>query len=261
MKGKWRLWLSMLLIAGLLFTVAGCRGKEAENAGDKPKKIVVGTNATFPPFESQEKGELVGFDIDLIKAIGEVQGYEVEVQHMGFEALIPAVQQGKIDAAIAGMSITPERQKAVDFTDPYFNAGLIIAVRNDNTAINGTEDLKGKKLGAQTGTIGASYCDKVKAEDPSTQVKLFKDIGEAFMELKKGGVDAVVNDHPVTLNYILTTEDANIKMVGDVFSADDKYGIAVKKGNKELLNMLNEGLAKIKENGTYDKIYQKYFKQ
>lgn len=261
MKNKWRVLLSSLLIFGLMFTVVGCGGKGADNSADKPKKIVVGTNATFPPFESQEKGELVGFDIDLIKAIGEVQGYEVEVKHMGFEALIPAVQQGKIDAAIAGMSITPERQEVVDFTNPYFDAGLIIAVRNDNTDINSTDDLKGKKLAAQTGTIGAAYCDKVQAEDPSTNVKMFKDIGEAFMELKKGGVDAVVNDHPVTLNYILTTEDANIKMVGEIFSADDKYGIAVKKGNTELLNMLNEGLAKIKENGTYDQIYKKYFEQ
>ncbi|MBO8158573.1 MAG: basic amino acid ABC transporter substrate-binding protein [Thermosyntropha sp.] len=244
-----------------MFTVIGCGGEAADNSEEKAKKIIVGTNATFPPFESQEKGELVGFDIDLIKAIGEVQGYEVEVKHMAFEALVPAVQQGKIDAAISGMSITPDRLEVVDFTEPYFDAGLIVAVRNDNTDINGTEDLKGKRLAAQTGTIGAAYCDKVKEKDPSTEVKLFKDVGEAFMELKKGGVDAVINDHPVTLNYILTTEDANIKMVGEVFSADDKYGIAVKKGNTELLNMLNEGLAKVKENGTYDKIYKKYFEK
>ncbi|SHG49314.1 amino acid ABC transporter substrate-binding protein, PAAT family [Thermosyntropha lipolytica DSM 11003] len=261
MKGKWRLLVSSLLMVGLLFMLAGCGGKGADKAAEKPKKIIVGTNATFPPFESQEKGELVGFDIDLIRAICEVQGYEVEIKHMGFEALIPAVQQGKIDAAISGMSITEERQKVVDFSDPYFNAGLIIAVRNDNTTINSTDDLRGKKLAAQTGTIGAAYCDRVKEQDPSTVVKHFKDIGEAFMELKKGGVDAVINDYPVTLNYILTTEDANIKMVGEVFSADDKYGIAVKKGNTELLNMINEGLKKIKENGTYDKIYQKYFQQ
>lgn len=261
-----RLLLVAMLAVGLVI-VAGCGGQAADteknadtdkNAGTEITKIVVGTNATFPPFESQDKGELVGFDMDLIRAIGEVQGIEVEIQHMSFDALVASVQQGKIDAAIAGMSITPERLESVDFTDAYFNAGLVVAVQSDNNDIQGPEDLKGKVLGAQSGTIGAAYCDKVAGEDPATQVKVFKDIGVAFMELNKGGVDAVVNDHPVTLNYISTTEDANIKMVGDIFSADDKYGIAVQKGNTELLNLLNEGLTKIQENGTYDEIYAKW---
>jgi glutamine transport system substrate-binding protein len=146
------------------------------------------------------------------------------------------------------------------FTDAYFDAGLIIAVHKDNQDIKSTEDLKGKKLAAQNGTIGAAYCDGVKKEEASTEVRIFDDIGLAFIELEKGGVDAVVNDYPVTANYIETTEDTNVMMVGEMFSADDQYGIAVKKGNTELLEMLNEGLAKIKENGTYDEIYNKWIK-
>jgi len=257
-----KLCLVAMLALGLV-VVAGC-GQDAVDESQPPAdesqitSIVVGTNATFPPFESQDKGELVGFDMELIRAIGEVQGIEVEVQHMDFKSLVPGVQQGKIDAAIAGMSITPERLEVVNFTDSYFDAGLIVAVKSDNEDILGPDDLKGKVLAAQNGTIGAAFIQEVAKEDPSTEVKLFDDVGVAFMELNKGGADAVVNDQPVTLNYILTTEDASIKTVGEVFSADDKYGIAVQRDNIELLTLLNEGLAKVRENGTYDEIYSKW---
>ncbi|MDD2586443.1 MAG: basic amino acid ABC transporter substrate-binding protein [Syntrophomonadaceae bacterium] len=263
MKRVIRVLLVSMLVMGLIFTAVGCGGGQSsdQTGDDQVQKIVVGTNAAFPPFESQDKGELIGFDMDLIRAIGEAQGIEVEIKHMDFKALVPAVQQGKIDAAIAGMSITPARLETVDFCDSYFDAGLIVAVRNDNESIKSKDDLKGKKLAAQTGTIGADYCQKVAKEDPSTEVRVFEDVGVAFMEMKKGGVDAVVNDHPVTLNYILTTEDAGIKMVGDIFSADDKYGIAVKKGNSDLQQLLNEGLEKIKADGTYDQLYKKWIEE
>lgn len=253
MRNFAKLLLASLLVLTLAFALVGCGQNNDEN-----KVLVVGTNATFPPFEMQEGDDFTGFDMDLIRAVGEAQGFEVQIKHMDFKALVPAVQTGKIDAAIAGMSITPERQESVDFTDAYFNAGLIIAVSSDNQDIQATEDLKGKKLAAQNGTIGAAYCDEVKKQDDATVVRIFDDIGAAFMELEKGGVDAVVNDYPVTANYIETAEDPQVKMVGEMFSADDKYGIAVKKGNTELLNTLNEGLAKIKENGKYDEIYDKW---
>jgi glutamine transport system substrate-binding protein len=267
MRNFVKLMLAGLLVLALAFALVGCGGQTdnggqnegAQDPAGEVKKLLVGTNATFPPFEMQESGEFTGFDMDLIRAIGEVQGYEVEIQHMDFKALVPSVQNGKIDAAIAGMSITPERLESVDFTESYFDAGLIIAVHKDNQDIQSTEDLKGKKLAAQTGTIGAAYCEEVKKADGSTENRIFDDIGAAFMELEKGGVDAVVNDHPVTAYYLKTATDTNTKMVGDIFSADDKYGIAVKKGNTELLDLLNEGLVKIKENGTYDEIYSKWF--
>lgn len=263
MKNFVKLLLASLLIFALVFTMVGCGGQSQDKADadkkDAPKVLVVGTNATFPPFEMQEGSDFTGFDMDLIRAIGEAQGYEVKIQHMDFKALVPAVQNGKIDAAIAGMSITPERLESIDFTDAYFDAGLIIAVRNSDDSIKATEDLKGKKLAAQNGTIGAAYCDEVKKQDAKTEVRIFDDIGAAFMELEKGGVDAVVNDHPVTAYYLKTATNTKAKMVGDIFSADDQYGIAVKKGNSELLNLLNDGLKKIQDNGKYEEIYNKYF--
>ncbi len=263
MKNLKKVIIAALLILGILGTVVGCGGQTTEkkdNAATEKKKLIVGTNAAFPPFEAIENNEKVGFDMDLIRAIGAAEGYEVEIQHMDFKALIPALQTGKIDCAIAGMSITPERQESIDFTDPYFNAGLIVAVKSDDSTIKGLADLKGKKIGCQTGTIGAAACDNVKKQDPGTTVKNFDDIGIAFMELQKGGIDAVVNDQAVTLNYMQTTKNAQIKTVGEVFQADDHYGIGVKKGNDTIKNMLNNGLKKVKENGEYQKIYDKWIK-
>ena len=261
MKKFSRLFLAVLMVFALIFTAVGCGGPTEVGEQDQNQSQVlrVGTNATFPPFEMQESGEFLGFDMDLIRAIGEEQGFTVEIKHMDFKALIPALDNNKIDAAIAGMSIKPDRLESVDFTEPYFDAGLIIAVRNNNDTIKSTEDLKGKKLAAQNGTTGAAYCDSVKKQDPSTVVRIFDDIGAAFMELEKGGVDAVVNDLPVTAWYLKEKESTNVKMVGEVFSADEQYGIAVKKGNQEMLDMLNEGLQKIRDNGKYDEIYNKWF--
>ncbi len=264
---KWgKLLLASILILGLAFGAVGCGGGASDNQSDNNnnqnnvKKIIVGSETTFPPFEFEENGEKVGFDMDIIKAIGEVQGYEVEIKYQPFDSLITALQSGHIDCAASGMSITPERLEAIDFSDPYFDAGLIIAVRSDENNINDIEDLAGKRLAAQIGTIGAAAANGVKEKDASTTVRTFQSIGEAFMELEKGGVDAIVNDHPVTSYYIQTTKDkGKVKMVGEVFSADDQYGIAVKKGNTEILTMINEGLAKIRENGTYDNIYDKWF--
>ncbi|HBQ85902.1 MAG TPA: basic amino acid ABC transporter substrate-binding protein [Syntrophomonas sp.] len=264
MKKTVKLLLVGMLVFGLLAAMAGCGGQAADKkddaANNAAKKLVVGTNATFPPFEAIENNEKVGFDMDLIRAIGEVEGYEVEIKHMDFKALIPALQTGKIDCAIAGMSITPERLDSIDFSDPYFDAGLIVAVKSENNTIKGLADLKGKSIGAQTGTIGANACENVKKEDPTTTVKNFDDVGVAFMELQKGGIDAVVNDQAVTLNYMQTTKDAQVKTVGEVFQADDHYGIGVKKGNDTIKNMLNDGLKKLKENGKYQEIHDKWIK-
>ncbi len=251
-----------MVLTGLLVTVIGCGGqsgqKDNDGSQEQKTKLVIGTEATFPPFEMSKDGEYTGFDMDLIRAIAENQGYEVEIKNLGFDALIPAVQSGNIDCAIAAITIDSERAKAVDFSKPYFDAGLIIAVKKETTGITTTKDLQGKRVAAQVGTTGANTCQKIKDEDPSTEVKIFESVGEAFMELQKGGVDAVVNDHPVTADYIKTSGKDNVIMVGEVFSADSQYGIAVKKGNSKLLTDINKGLEEVKANGEYDTIYKKW---
>lgn len=250
-----------MVLIGLFVTAIGCGGQSGQSNDDsnKKEKLVVGTEATFPPFEMVKDGEYTGFDMEIIRAIAENQGYEVEIKNLGFDALIPAVQSGNIDCAIAAMTIDPDRSKVIDFSKPYFDAGLIIAVKKETTGINGSKDLQGKRIAAQVGTTGADACQKIKDADPATQVKIFESVGEAFMELQKGGVDAVVNDHPVTADYIKTSGKDNVVMVGEVFSADSQYGIAVKKGNSKLLNDINKGLEELKANGEYDNIYKKWF--
>ncbi len=266
--------LLVIMLMVSLVGAAGCGGTETTKTTDTAKttdsskttdtakkKLVVASETTYPPFEmvDDKNGQYIGFDMDLIRAIAESQGYEVEIKSLGFDALIPAVQAGTVDCAISAMSITPERQASVDFSDPYFTGGLVVAVRAENTDIKGKADLKGKTIACEVGTIGLAAAEAIKAEDPSTKVKVFDGVGDAFLEMEKGSADAVINDQPVTAYYIQTTGSGKVKMVGEVFEANDQYGIVVKKGNTEKLNLINAGLKKIKENGKYDEIKAKYF--
>jgi glutamine transport system substrate-binding protein len=262
LKKMGKLLLIGILILGLAFTTVGCTKKAADTTSTpqvvKPV-LTVGSETTYAPFEYTENGAYVGFDMDLIRAIGAIEGYDVKINTLGFDSLIPAVSSGNVDCIISAMTIKEDRAKVIDFSDPYFKAGLIIAVAQSNTTIKSLDDLKGKRLAAEVGTTGLDASNAVKAKDPKTTVKVFDSVGEAFMELEKGGVDAVINDMPVTSYYIQTKGKDKDKMVGEVFSATDQYGIGVKKGNAVLLAKINDGLAKLKANGEYDKMYQKWF--
>ena len=263
MKKVVKLLVVSLLIMGLAFSAVGCTKKAAEEtktpAPAAKKVLTVGSETTYAPFEFAENGQYVGFDMDLIRAIGAVEGYDVKINTLGFDALIPAVQAGTVDCCISAMTIKEDRAKVIDFSTPYFKAGLIVAVAQNNTTIKSIDDLKGKRLAAEVGTTGLDASNGLKAKDPKTTVKVFDSVGEAFMELEKGGVDAVINDMPVTSYYIKTTGKDKVKTVGEVFAAEDQYGIGVKKGNAEVLAKINDGIAKLKANGEYDKIYKKWF--
>ncbi|NLT94707.1 MAG: basic amino acid ABC transporter substrate-binding protein [Clostridia bacterium] len=265
MNKKFRLALVAVLVISLL-TFAGCSSTEKaktetpQQEEKAPQKVVykVGTEPTFPPFEfTNEKNEIVGFDIDLIKAIAEDQGFEVEVQQLGFDGLILALQSGNIDIAASGMSITPERLQQVDFSDPYIDAGLAIAVANNNETIKGVDDLKGTKVAVQIGTTGAGKAQELLEAGLIKEIKTFPTVDVVMMELMNGGVDAVINDLPVTEAYI-SKQPGKIKVVGDVLESDS-YGFAVRKGNTELLEKINAGLKNLKENGKFEEIQNKYF--
>lgn len=218
----------------------------------------VGTEATYAPFEfAAPDGSLTGFDVELIKAIGQEAGFEVEVINMPFDGLIPALMTSQIDTVIAAMTITDERAKRVDFSDPYYTSGLSILIREETAdKYKNVEAIKGQKLCAQIGTTGAMTAEKLSPGKVST----FNTEPEAFMELKAKGCDGVVNDRPINL-YFLSQSSASdgVVEINEILTAE-KYGIAVRKGNSELLGKINDGLKKIHENGTYDKIYQKWFK-
>lgn len=249
----------VFLMAALMLValaVAGCGGSKDEAKAQPEKVLRVATEPTFAPFEFQKEGsdELAGFDMDLIRAIGKKLGYKVEIANMGFDALIPALNTGNIDVAIAGMSITDERKQAVGMSDPYYTSGLIVMVKKDNNDIKSIDDLAGKRIAAQIGTTGADKANSVK----DAKVTLFNTNTESAMELTNGGVDAVINDSPVIGYYLAQGGSEVAKTVGDVMEAE-QYGIAVKKDNTKLLEDINKALAELKKDGEYDNIYKTWF--
>lgn len=247
----------MAMVCAVAMLLTGCGGGEKKAAPAKEKVMKVACEPTFAPFEFQKEGskEFSGFDMDLIRAIGKQAGYKVEISNMGFDALIPALQAGNIDVVCSGMTINPERQKVVDFSDPYYKSGLIILVNKDNKEIKSVADLKGKKLGCQIGTTGEKKANSVGA----AKVVSFNANSEAVMELKNKGIDAIINDSPVVGYYLAQGGgDKHAMTVGSVMEAED-YGIAVKKGNKQLLDDINKAMAELKKNGEYDKIYKTWF--
>jgi len=244
-----------LIIVGVLvlsFGLVGC-GNQATPAA---KVLKVGSEASFAPFEFQDENskEYAGFDMDLIRALGKQMGYEVKIQNMGFDGLIPGLESGTVDVAISAMTITEERSKKISFSKPYYKSGLTIVVKSDNTTIKNFADLEGKKIAVQLGTTGADEAKKVK----NAQVREFNSAPEAFLELKAGGVDAVVNDKPVNDYYIAKAGGKDAKEVGEPLTAEE-YGIAVAKKNTELTAKLDKALDELKKNGEYDKIYLKWF--
>lgn len=185
---------------------------------------------TFPPFEFTENDKYIGFDIDLANAIGEKMGSKVEVKSLGFDALIPALRSGQIDMIASGMDATPERQKQVSFTDPYFHDGYSVVVRKDNTTINGFDDLKGRTVGSQVGTKGVDL-----ATEAGATVKQYDANSQGWMELQSGTCDAVVINTSVALYYMKEGGDKDLKIVGDAKKADAGIAMAVSKDKPELL--------------------------
>lgn len=253
-------WISLFLVFTLFLAACGNSESETsdEGSGSSGENTVykVGIDTTYPPFEFEENGEYTGIDIDLITAIAEKQGFEIEFSPMDFGGIIPAMQAGQLDVAIAGMSITDDRKKVVDFSDPYFDAGLSLVVQEGNTDIESADDLKGKKVAVKKGTTGATYATE-NTEKLGIEVVQFNDSPAMFQEVANGNADVLIEDYPV-IAYAIAQKDLGLKIVGDRLNGD-QYGIAVLKGeNTELLKKINTGLAEMKEDGSYDEIINKY---
>ncbi|CUH94412.1 putative membrane protein [Propionispora sp. 2/2-37] len=250
--------IAYLLMGVLLLALGltGCGGQQPAGGGEKAAVLKVGTEPSFAPFEFQGENdkEYAGFDMDLIRAIGKQMGMQVEIQSMGFDGLIPALEAGNIDVVISGMTITDERVQKVSFSKPYYKSGLTIVTKQGNDQIKGFGDLAGKRIGVQIGTTGADEAKKIK----DAQVREFNTPPEAFMELKAGGVDAVINDKPVNDYYMKEAGSKDAQQVGEPLTSED-YGIATAKKNTELSEKINKALDELKKNGEYDKIYEKWF--
>jgi polar amino acid transport system substrate-binding protein len=224
-----------------------------------PAKVyVVGTDAAYAPFESQnEKGEIVGFDVDVVTAVAAKAGIQVKFVNTPWEGIFNALGQGDRDMVVSAVTITEERKQTMDFTDPYFDAAQLIAVK-ESSKVAKFADLKKLKVGVQTGTTGDEAVSKLLGKT-NTNVKRFESTPLALKELEAGGVDAVVADNGVVIHYVANNPGGKFKTVSDKEFVPEQYGIALKKGNTELLAKLNEGLKAIKADGTYDKIYAKTF--
>ena len=216
-------------------------------------KLIVATDTAFVPFEFQQDGEYVGFDIDMWNAIAEELDLEFELQPMDFNGIIPALQTRQVDVALAGITIREDRAEVIDFSDGYYDSGFMIMVPSDSN-IEGASDLAGKSLAVRTGTSAADY-----ARDNFTETTLrqFPNIDNAYLELRTGRVDAAMHDTPNVLYYIATTGDGEVKAVGEQMMAH-QYGIGFPKGS-ELVEPVNQVLANMREDGRYDEIYIKWF--
>lgn len=216
--------------------------------------LVVATEPAFPPFEFQaEDGSYDGFDIDLMNAIAAAAGFEVEYESLPFDGIIPALQAGTVDAAISAMTITEERLGTVDFSSPYFKAGLAIAVKEDDTEITSLDSLQGKTIAVQIGTTGAEMANSVEGASVST----FDSGPLALQELANGNADAVINDAPATLDAIASGNIEGLTIIGELLT-EEFYGIATPQG-ADSLALINDGLAAIIADGTYADIYTKWF--
>ncbi len=246
--------ITALMLAILVLGVMSCAKKE-------PAKITIATDATWPPMEMVDTTKnIVGFDIDLMNAAAKAGGFAVEFKNTAWDGIFAGLENGKYDAVMSSVTITDERKNTMDFSLPYINAGQILVVKTETEGVTKLDDLKGKTVGAQIGTTGAFEIDKVKSADKITE-KTYDEIGLAFADLANGRIAGVVCDNPTAAQYALQndTYKGKLKIVGDRFT-QEFYGVAVKKGNAKVLDVINAGLRKVLDSGANKAIEDKWLK-
>lgn len=247
----------MKLLKHLLAVALGSFVYTANAAGDT---IIVGTEPTFAPFGfvDSKTNEIVGFDIDLINAIGKEANLNIKIEPMQFDGLIPSLMSSSIDAVISGLTITDERKKQVLFSDGYYTAAQDLMIRKEDLGKFKTmNDLNGKAVCVQIGSAGAD----IAAGIPDAKVVTFNTMVEAFMELKRNGCDASITGTPVNQYYLTSTGEKDLAHVPESAVNAKQLGIAVNQKNTALVEKINDGLKKLRANGVYDELYKKWFNQ
>ncbi len=224
----------------------------------KEAGLRVGSSLDFPPFEFLDNdNKIKGFDIDIINAIGNEIGENMLIEYIDYDKLISTLMAGGIDVIISGMTIIEPRQEVIHFTEPYFEYGEVIIAKQEVDRPLVIEDLAGKSIAVQLGTTGQDLATKLQEETPQTQILKHLAWEEVLASVETGQVDLAIISHPTFSQYMLEN-DSKLQMASGLI-ASQPLGIAVQKGTQELLDSLNQGLAAIKDNGTYDEIYQKWF--
>jgi len=243
--------LSLAICFSMVLTLTtGCSSAKSDST-----KYLIATDTTFAPFEFEDKGEMVGIDMDILKAVAEDQGFEYEIKVLGFNAAVTALESKQVDGVIAGMSITEERAQKYDFSDPYYEAGVVMAVKSGNTTVKSYDDLAGQSVAVKNGTEGASFAESI-ADKYGFTIKYFDESSQMYDEVLTGNSVACFEDYPVVAYAI--NQGLSLALVTEK-EAGASYGFAVyKNATPELLEMFNKGLKNIMDNGTYQQILDKY---
>lgn len=252
--------LAVFLLAIASLAVAGCGSSDDDttgggggSGGGGGEPLSVGSDIPYPPFEQGKPGEYTGFDIELMEAIGEKIGRTPEFQDTSFETIFRDVQQGKFEAVISAATITEEREKAVDFSNPYYLSEQAVLVK-EGSDVKSLEDLDGQTVAVQQGTTGQELA---KEELGGSEIRPFPEGPDAVNALKAGTVEGVIIDAPVAQNAV---EKSGGVEIAEKVPTEEEYGIAVAQGETELLEEINKGLEEVLDDGTYKTIYEKWFK-
>lgn len=261
---KYKKLLAVIGMTVFLGMTVGCAQKTAEKQVGTDRieqikengKLILATG-NYRPFEyhDEKTNQIVGYDIDVAKKIADKIGVPLEVRDMQFASLIPTLQNGQADLVIAAMYIKEERKKVVDFADPYIKTGQIIVVRNTNKDIKSVEDLEGKRVGAKLGASNEKVVREMIEKGKKINLITYKTNEEYLLDLENGRLDAAVSDYLYQLEYNKT--HPNMKIVAEPFT-HDALGIAVKKGDKELVDFINNVLKEMKESGEEEALYKKW---
>ncbi|MCQ6266531.1 basic amino acid ABC transporter substrate-binding protein [Fictibacillus sp. WQ 8-8] len=246
----------LLLLLGSLLTLAACGGKST--SGSPSEKLVVGTDAAYAPFEYLKDGKIVGFDVDLLKAVMKEAKLDYKLKNTGWDPLFTSLQSEQVQAGISAITINDDRKKSYDFSSPYFESINKILTK-EGSPIKSVDDLKGKKVSVQNGTTGQAALEK-KFGKENTNVKKYDSNVLAIQALISGEVDAVVADNTVVDEYAKNNPDKKLSVVNDKTNFESEfYGIAFPKGSKDKAKV-DKALKKVIADGTYTKIYKQWFK-
>ena len=236
-----------LVMAAAFLTACGGSGVSLADV-QKAGKLVIATSPDFPPFENLENGEVVGIEIDIMNLICEEMGVELDIQQMDFESVVPGIQAGKFDAGVSGITVTEDRKKNVDFSDPYFLASQAIVVTPDSP-ITCKADLTGKKISVQTGTTAEEYC-----MDEGYEVLAYTANNDAASALTSGKVDAWVVDNEVA---VALAAEQGLVVLSEAMTSEP-YAFAFPKGSDTLVAEFNKILGELIADGTIQSIFDSY---
>lgn len=256
-------WLVSIFTLVMIVVLSGCGGKEEASGNGKnsvlnrieeSKVLKVGFEGTYPPFNFLDDNEKYnGFDVDISNEIAKRLGVKAEFVATKWDSLLGGLKSDKFDIIIGQMSVTEERKKSVDFTDPYVVTGSVLVTRKDTNDIKVLEDIKGKNVGVGGGTTFEEVANSV----DGANVKLYKSVNDYITDLMNNRLDVIINDQ-LLMSFNIKEKDLPIKITSEILNKDE-IGMAIKKDNEDFVKKVNSILAEMKEDGTYNEIYKKWF--